>query len=76
MEILRKLTRQGLVAVCLIGVFAVGTAQAATSNPPAPTVVSSTGTVDVTVTVPDLFWVHNLDAISMTYTPRSDATGN
>jgi hypothetical protein len=46
MDILRNLTRKGLAAACLLGVFAAGSVNAATSNPVAPG-LTSTGTVDV-----------------------------
>jgi hypothetical protein len=63
------------VLACLIGAFAVGSVQAATVNPVQPTAGSSTATVDVSVQVPDLFWIQNLDGIPLGYNLGSDATG-
>ena len=75
MDVLRKLTRQGLMLACLLGGFAVSGVQAATLNPGLPTASQSTATVDVSVQVPNLFWIQNLDGISLGYTPGSNATG-
>ena len=75
MEFLRNLTRKGLAAACLIGAFAVGSANAATSSPTNPG-ATATGTVDVSVLVPDVVWIQNLDAVALGYAPGSDATGN
>ena len=76
MDMFKSFTRRSLALVCLIGGFAVGTVQAATVNPDEPTASSSTGKVDVTVTVPELFWIRNLDEISLTYVPGTPTTAN
>ncbi len=75
MENLKNLLLKGLAAGTLVGIFAIGSVQAATVNPAVPG-ATSTGSVDVTVQVPDLVWIQNLNAIPLTYTPGSDATGN
>ncbi len=75
MDILRNLTRKGLAAACLLGVFAAGSVNAATSNPVAPG-LTSTGTVDVSVTIGDLVWIQNLDPIALAYVAGSDASAN
>jgi hypothetical protein len=74
MGTLKDFTLKSLAAFCLLGAISLGTAQAATDSPanPGPT---STGHVDVTVTVPDLVWIQRLGAIALTYVPGSDATG-
>lgn len=73
--LLSKLMRNGLAATCVVGALLVGSAHAATSNPTNPG-ATATGTVDVTVLVPDVVWIQNLTAITLGYTPGSDATGN
>ena len=74
MGTLKDLTLKGLAAFCLLGAISLGTVHAATDSPanPGPT---STGHVDVTVTVPELVWIQRLDAIALTYVPGTDATG-
>jgi hypothetical protein len=72
---LKDLARQGLIALGLTGVIAVSSAQAATSNPLNPG-ATSTGTVDVSVIVPDVVWIQNLDPVALGYTAGSNATAN
>jgi hypothetical protein len=75
MNLLKNLARQGLMAAGLTGIIAAGSVQAATSNPVNPG-ATSTGTVDVSVVVPDVVWIQNLDPVVLGYTAGSDATAN
>ena len=75
MDNLMDFAKSGIVTACLVGAVAIGSVQAAT-NPLTPTGTSSTGDLDVFVTVPDLVWIQNLDDIAMLYVPNVDAVGS
>ena len=75
MNSLKDLARQGLMAAGLTGIIAAGSVQAATNNPATPG-ATSTGTVDVSVVVPDVVWIQNLDAVVLGYNAGSDSTAN
>jgi hypothetical protein len=73
MNSLKDFTRNSLTTACLVGAVAIGSVQAATN--PANPGATSTGDLDVSVTVPDLVWIQNLGDIALGYTPGSDAVG-
>ena len=73
MNSLKDFTRNSLTTACLVGAVAIGSVQAAT-NPTAPE-PTSTGDLDVSVTVGDLVWIQNLDDIALAYAAGTDAVG-
>jgi len=75
MDNFRRLRSSLRLALCLLGLSAAGNLYAATSNPVAPQ-PTSTGTVDVSVTVGELVWIQNLNPIALAHTPGVDAIQN
>ena len=75
MDNFKTLHRWLALASCLLGLLGAGSVYAATSNPVAPQ-PTSTGTVDVSVTVGELVWIQNLDPIALSHSPGFDAVQN
>jgi hypothetical protein len=73
MNSLKDFTRNSLTTACLVGAVTIGSVQAAT-NPAAPG-ATSTGDLEVSVTVPDLVWIQGLEDIVLLYVPGGAAVG-